>query len=252
VVGRGILPVYALLTAGILAGCAGSVSPPVTSGPATRELPRDASHPVMYVALGDSTVHGAGATSPANNYVSRLGQRLRSVYSAARLVNLGVNGASAADVLSSQLPRLVALRPDLVTLSVGPNDITRERTAQQYERDIEAILRTLSDRTWAVVVVNLIPDLTVTPRFKGHTKEAALGQMVLRFNEVLVRQAGAHSVEVVDLYEPSRREVPRHPELISADGYHPSDYGYSRWAALMWQGIEARIPRATLPRGPAS
>ena len=184
--------------------------------------------------------------------MSRLGQRLRSVYSSARLVNLGVNGATAADVLSSQLPRLVALRPDLVTLSVGPNDITRERTAQQYERDIETILRTLSDRTSAVVVVNLIPDLTATPRFRGHAKEAAVGQMVLRFNEVLVRQAGAHSVEVVDLYEPSRREVPRHPELISADGYHPSDYGYSRWAALMWQGIEARIPRATLPRGPTS
>jgi len=245
-------PVCTFLISGILAGCAGSVTPPATAGPAVRELPRDPSHPVLYVALGDSTVHGAGATSPANHYVSRLGQRLRSVYPAARLVNLGVNGATAADVVSSQLPRLVALRPDLVTLSVGPNDITRERTAQQYERDIATILGTLSDRTRAVVVVNLIPDLTVTPRFRGHAKEAAVGQMVLRFNEVLVRQAGAHHAEVVDLYEPSRREVPRHPELISADGYHPSDYGYSRWAALMWQGIEARIPRATLPRGPAS
>jgi len=245
-------PVRAFLMAGILAGCAGSVTPPVTSGPAARELPRDPSHPVLYVALGDSTVHGAGATSPANHYVSRLGQRLRSVYPAARLVNLGVNGATAADVVSSQLPRLVALRPDLVTLSVGPNDITRERTAQQYERDIATILGTLSDRTRAVVVVNLIPDLTVTPRFRGHAKEAAVGQMVLRFNEVLVRQAGAHHAEVVDLYAPSRREVPRHPELISADGYHPSDYGYSRWAALMWQGIEARIPRAMLQPGPGS
>ena len=245
-------PVRAFLMAGILAGCAGSVTPPVTSALATRELSRDATHPVMYVALGDSTVHGMGATSPPNNYVSRLAERLRSVYSAARLVNLGVNGATAADVVSSQLPRLVALRPDLVTLSVGPNDITRERTAQQYERDIESILRTLSDRTTAVVVVNLIPDLTVTPRFRGHAEEAAVGQMVLRFNEALVRQAGAHHVGVVDLYEPSRREVPRHPELISADGYHPSEYGYSRWAALMWQRIEARIPRATLPRGPGS
>ena len=251
-VGRGILPVYALLTAGILAGCAGSVTSPATSGSATRELPRDATYPVMYVALGDSTVHGEGATNRATNYVSRLGQRLRLVYSAARLLNLGVNGATAADVALSQLPRLVALRPDLVTLSVGPNDITRKRTAQQYERDIETILQTLSDRTRAVVVVNLIPDLTVTPRFKGHDKEAAVGQMVLRFNEVLRRQAGAHGVEVVDLYEPSQREVPRHPELISVDGYHPSDYGYARWAALMWQGIAARIPRATLPRGPAS
>jgi len=241
-----------LTAAAILAGCGGVATDPVTSGPAARELPQDATHPVLYVALGDSTVHGVGATSPAANYVSRLGERLRSVYPAARFVNLGVGGATAADVVKAQLPRALTLRPDLVTLSVGPNDITRERTAQPYERDIETILRTVTDRTRAVVVVNLIPDMTVTPRFKGRDNEAAVGQKVLRLNHALIRYANAYGVEAVDLYEASRREVPGHPELLSADGYHPSDYGYARWAALMWRGVEARIPRALLRSGPAS
>jgi lysophospholipase L1-like esterase len=31
------------------------------------------------------------------------------------------------------------------------------------------------------------------------------------------------------------------PELIGADGYHPSDEGYARWAELMWAAIEGRI-----------
>jgi lysophospholipase L1-like esterase len=47
----------------------------------------------------------------------------------------------------------------------------------------------------------------------------------------------------VDLYSASRQEVPRRPELIGADGYHPSDEGYARWAELMWAAIEGRIAR---------
>ena len=46
---------------------------------------------------------------------------------------------------------------------------------------------------------------------------------------------------LVDLYGPSREEVPQHPELISLDGYHPSDAGYARWAELVWAEVERRI-----------
>jgi len=63
----------------------------------------------------------------------------------------------------------------------------------------------------------------------------------MRFNDALRGQATAIGAEVVDLYEVSREEVPRRPELVGSDGYHPSDVGYERWAELMWQGIERRI-----------
>lgn len=232
-----------LLTAGILIGGAGVVTYAFVPRKAVRQLPPDNTRPVKYVALGDSTVYGVGAGSPANNYVSRLYERLRSVYPRARLVNLGVSGATAADVLEAQLGRAAALRPDLVTLSIGPNDITRGRDVQQYEQDIQTILQRLTRQTTAVVVLNLIPDLTVTPRFRGKESAAAVGQRVLLFNEALSRQARAYTAEVVDLYTPSQQEVLRHPELIATDGYHPSDQGYARWAELMWQGVEARIQR---------
>jgi lysophospholipase L1-like esterase len=48
-------------------------------------------------------------------------------------------------------------------------------------------------------------------------------------------------VEIVDLYLPSRDEVPRHAALLGKDGYHPSDAGYARWAELMWERIEPRL-----------
>jgi lysophospholipase L1-like esterase len=104
-----------------------------------RMLPRDRDVAVLYVALGDSTVAGLGASSPQTNYVSRLYARLREVYPRAQVTNLGVSGATSADVVRDQLPRTVALQPHLVTLSIGPNDITQGKDVEQYERNVEMI-----------------------------------------------------------------------------------------------------------------
>jgi lysophospholipase L1-like esterase len=68
-----------------------------------------------------------------------------------------------------------------------------------------------------------------------------VGGLTVRFNEALARAARSYGVEVVDLYAASRAEIPRRPELIAADGYHPSDQGYARWAELLWAGIERRL-----------
>ena len=67
-----------------------------------------------------------------------------------------------------------------------------------YARDIDAILR-IHVRRRAVVVVNLIPDLTVTPRFRGEEIEAQVRKRVVAFNEILALQARGYGAEVVDL-----------------------------------------------------
>ncbi len=206
-----------------------------------RTLPADRSAAVLYVALGDSTVEGVGATIPDRNYVSRLHERLRAVYPSARVVNLGAGGATSADVLLRQLDRAIGLRPHLVTLSIGPNDITTRVPVATYEMNLETILGRLRYETSAVAVVNLIPDLAVTPRFSRSRLREAVGRQTIVFNEALERKGWAHGAELVNLYAASQREVPLQPELISSDGYHPSDTGYARWAELVWTGVEARI-----------
>jgi lysophospholipase L1-like esterase len=206
-----------------------------------RWLPADRGAAVVYVALGDSTVEGIGATASVTNYVSRLHRRLAAIYPRASVVNLGVGGATSADVVTRQLDGAVALAPTLVTLSIGPNDITGGIGVETYERNVKTILRRLTGETSAVVVANLLPDLAVTPRFRATPDRDAVGAQTVRFNEALRRQARAFDAELVDLYGPSREEVPLHPDLIAHDGYHPSDAGYERWAELVWKVIERRI-----------
>lgn len=210
--------------------------------PRDRMLPSGRQAALRYVALGDSTVEGIGSTGPGRHYVGRLYERLRSVYPNAELANLGVGGATAADVLAFQLPNALERQPDLVTLSVGPNDITQGRDADQYEQDLAAIFERLRADTRAVVVVNLMPDLGLSPAF-GSDEQAFLSELTPRFNQVLERQARRFDVRVVDLYAQSRLEVPYHPELFSSDLYHPSDAGYARWAEYMWAGIATAIGR---------
>lgn len=224
-----------VIAAVLISGCAW------TSGP--RMLRADRTAPLVYVALGDSTVEGIGATTASAHYVARLAERLRAVYPHTRATNLGVAGATSGDVVATQLEQAIALAPDLVTLSIGPNDITGRVSVREYERHVDAIFTRLRTQTTAVVVVNLLPDLAVTPRFRRDPAREAVGRLSIEFNEALSRRAREHGVEVVDLYGPSRSEVMARPELIASDGYHPSDLGYARWAELLWAGIERRIPR---------
>ena len=209
--------------------------PLVACSSSPRTLPTDRSAALEYVALGDSTVEGVGASAADRTYVARLHARLRANYPKARFDNLGVSGARSADVVATQLDRAIGLRPDLITLSVGPNDITAGVAVGAYERNMDVILRRLSEETSAVVVVNLVPDLTVTPRFKS--AGFVMGRRASEFNAAIVKTAKRHGARIVDLYAASRAEVPKHPELVSDDGYHPSDLGYARWAELMWAAL---------------
>jgi acyl-CoA thioesterase I len=209
---------------------------------APRQLPPSGTRNLVYVALGDSSVEGIGATSPETNYPSRIAARLRVLYPETRLENLGVAGAVASGVVANQLDRALALQPALVTLSIGPNDVTTGVPAAEYARNVESILRALHDRTSAVVVVNLLPDLAITPRFAGSPRRDEIGRRAEELNRILTTAARRWNAEIVDLHSYSRAEVPRRPELVADDGYHPSDAGYARWAELMWQGIAHRLP----------
>jgi len=233
------------LVVGVLTAAVAGAWQPAESAP---RLPADRNAPITYVALGDSTVEGVGATAPGRTYVARLFAELRAVYPSARVENLGKGGATSADVVTRQLPRALAARPDLVTLSVGPNDITTRQAVEQYERNLATIFAALREQTSAVVVVSLIPDLGITPRFRDTPERDAVARQSVVFNEALRRRARSGGAVLVDLYTASRREVPRHPELVGRDGYHPSDLGYARWAELTWQVVQQRIDgRADAP-----
>jgi acyl-CoA thioesterase-1 len=205
-----------------------------------RSLPADRRLPLAYVALGDSTVYGLGASSSSRNYVSRVFAHLRIEYPAATLVNRGTCMATAAEVLARQLPDTILDRPDVVTLSVGPNDLRQGHSPQEFARRVEVILERIDRETRATVIVNRLPDMAFCPRFR-EPERSMVAALTRHYNHALQHVTDSFGIDLVDI------GIAEHPEaerqrFFCDDGYHPSDDGYAAWATAIWASLRRHVP----------
>ncbi|MEO8273909.1 MAG: SGNH/GDSL hydrolase family protein, partial [Chloroflexota bacterium] len=117
---------------------------------------------LRYVALGDSYTIG---TSVAE--VERWPNQLVAALPELQLelvANLGVNGFTSRDLIDVELPELTRLRPDLVTVLIGVNDVVQRVPASTYRTNVERILDTVVAQVGAArCLVVTTPDYTVTP-----------------------------------------------------------------------------------------
>lgn len=186
----------------------------------------------VYVAMGDSTVEGIGATAPHRSYTGLLYSSIKEKKKKSSYHNLGVKGATVSDVINGQLQKALALKPDLITLSIGANDIRTRTNKKKFEKDLTFLLTELHNRTNAEILVNTIPDLSLTPAIPRFLKSYSK-YMAKRFNTVIVNVGEELSIPIVDLYNYSRSIIRQFPEAIAGDGFHPSDFGYAIWANTM-------------------
>jgi len=95
-----------------------------------------------FAALGDSFTEGlgdpyGGGTGGYRGWADRFAERLAADQPGLRYANLAVRGRLAGDVAADQVPRAVAMAPDLVSIAAGGNDLLRPRS------DPDAIAETL-------------------------------------------------------------------------------------------------------------
>jgi lysophospholipase L1-like esterase len=204
----------------------------------TSETPMTTTGPIVYVALGDSTGAGVGASD--GGYVARLFKRLEERRPQSKLSNLCVSGSTTADVVRNQLERGVALNPDLVTIGIGINDIGHGLTLEQFSKNFDQILSTLKEKTHATIVVTNLPDISSAPRIPNSMRSQYQRQ-IDEFCKRLEEIASKHGVTIFDIYTITKQELPAHPEYFSADGFHPSDAGYELWATQMWPTLAQAI-----------
>ena len=195
--------------------------------------------PVLYAALGDSTGAGVGARQ-GGGYVARLFERIERARPGSRLVNLSVSGATTEHVLSQQVGRLAeGGTPSLVTLGIGINDVQR-LMLEEYERNLDRIVRRVRAATAAPFVLTNIPDITCSPVVPEFMRDEAR-KRIDAFNAALDRVAASHSLTLVDVYTRSRELLPARPDFFCSDLFHPSDEGYQFWADEMWPAVEQAI-----------
>lgn len=223
--------IIGLLVAGAITACAAGGTRDGAS-PATGE------ERVRYVALGDSYTIGT-SVSEAERWPNQLAARVGEI----ELVgNLGVNGFTSADLIASELPHLDEMRPDLVTVLIGVNDVVQGATDAEYAANVAVILDDLAGRLRPDRVVCVAtPDYTLTPRGGDYGDPHLQSDRIVRINAILREACELRGIMFVpDIFEISQR-AGDDPELVAEDGLHPSGKQYRRWVEAIAPVLEALL-----------
>jgi acyl-CoA thioesterase I len=196
-----------------------------SDAPAARAFSRTAlrlqrGQPVTIVAIGSSSTAGAGASSEAASYPGRLEALLKQRFPgrAVRVLNRGVNGEEAADMLARFDRDVIAEHPDLVLWQVGTNTVLRHPSIGATA----ALIRSGIARLKAVADVVLI-DPQYAPKVIARP---AASHMV----DLIAAEAQSGGAGVFHRFALMRdwHETQRLPfaAFIIPDGLHMNDWAY--------------------------
>jgi acyl-CoA thioesterase-1 len=203
--------------------------------------------PVTIVAVGSSSTAGAGASSPASSYPSRLQAYLSDKFPRQKftVINRGVNGEEITEILRRLDTTVLSEKPDLVLWQLGTNAVLRDHPLDQGASIREGINRIR--QAGADVVL-------IDPQFAPKViAKVQCGDMV----NLIGATAKQEAVPLFQRYELMRhwRDVGRMPfeQFISADGLHLNDWSYDCWAKGLANAIAEAATRpvasaAAIPR----
>lgn len=188
---------------------------------------------LRYTVLGDSLSAGTGATSPSSTFPHLLAEHLSNArLGTVTVTTLATPGATTADVLRTQLPKLNYTQPNLVTLLVGINDLHNHVSLNTFKQNLIVILNELS-RHNAQVQVLTIPYLG-SPRIARPPYRMYFDWQTKRYNRVITEVVNNSTASLVDLYTLTHAIEAAEPAYYSPDGFHPSDLGYTFWANSLY------------------
>ncbi len=169
-----------------------------------RGAPDEPGHPEMldlpwsrFVAIGDSFTEGVGdpeADSPGGlrGWADRFAEVLSSYSEDFAYANLAVRGKLIRQITDEQLSPALDLRPDLVSVCAGGNDVIRPGSdPDAVAKQLEFVLRKLRE-TGATVLVFTGVDVAFQPVFRSIRGKVAI------YNENVRKVAQRHDCIVVD------------------------------------------------------
>jgi lysophospholipase L1-like esterase len=191
-----------------------------------------------YVALGDSFTEGVGDPDPdrpnlVRGWADRVAEVLGSHDPEFRYANLAIRGRKLPAVLAEQVEPAIALRPDLVSVYAGGNDIMRPKV------DLDALVT-----TYATALARVRACGAHLVLFTGFDLGWApvLGRLrgrVAVYNELVREVADDLDATVVDFW---RMREYRDPRLWAVDRIHMSALGHQHMAAQVLDALD--VPHA--------
>jgi acyl-CoA thioesterase I len=180
---------------------------------------------LKYIAAGDSTGVGYGASDETKTYTYQVAQFLAKNHTV-EYRNISVVGAKTEDVLQNQISQIIAYQPDIITISIGPNDATHLVSENKIISNYKNIIAQLEQGTKAKIYITDIAnfkDASVLPWFYYYLLEyrsSYINPKILALEDTRTK--------IVDIHNFGWANYNR-PKTYAADNFHPNDLGYQNW-----------------------
>ena len=195
---------------------------------------------VKIIAIGSSSTAGAGASSPSASYPARLEADLKTRFPGTDItvINRGVNGEIAPQMLARFDTEVIPEKPDLVLWQVGSNSVLREDPINPTADVIRDGVKRLRAAGVDVVLINLQYSQKILAKrdFEGMVHLIDVAAKELNVN-VFRRFSVMQHWHVT-------RELP-FDTFVTADGIHMNDWGYDCWAKLLGGAVAEASTRPT-------
>jgi acyl-CoA thioesterase-1 len=189
------------------------------------------SAPLTYVVMGDSTAVGQGG-----DYEKGIALSTAHLLAERHLVtfqNVSISGARLRDVQRQQVPRAIALKPDVVLVSVGANDVTHLTSLHTVQVTINTIIDSLRTANPNVkIVLTGAPQMGSVPRFPEPVASIARAR-TNSVNSEFEKMAAEKHVTFGYIARDTGPIFDGHPELFAADKFHPTTAGYQVWIPVL-------------------
>jgi lysophospholipase L1-like esterase len=197
-----------------------------------------------FVAIGDSFTEGLGDPDPLNpgawrGWADRVAEALaRHTADDADLTyaNLAIRGKLLGEIVAEQLPEGLTLRPDLVAISGGGNDLLRPGVAVDAIGELldEAVARLRDDAIEVIMFTGADPvESPVIRRLRGR---------IAAYNEYVHSIAAARGAHVVDLWS---MPILCDWRMWGADRLHMSPAGHRRVALAVLETLGLPVDETT-------
>jgi lysophospholipase L1-like esterase len=215
-----------------------------------RPLARTAQHiaaraPIKIVAIGSSSTAGAGASSAAATYPSRLLFELSRLLpdDLITVVNRGINGEEISQMLARLPAQVLQQNPDLVLWQLGTNAVLRDHPLAPPASLLREGLRQLKAAYADVILIDpqFAPKVLAKPEIE---------QMI----DLIATASQREHVDLFRRFAIMRHwhEIARMPfeAFLSADQLHMNDWSYGCFAKLLANSIIDAASPATVGSNP--
>lgn len=203
--------------------------------------------PSVYVAVGASETTGTGSDQPLRDGYTYVLHR-NALPEGAVLVNMGIPRATVAQALNEEMNQALSVKPNVVTVWLNVNDLVRGVAVDDYERQLDTLVKGLrAGGSVRVLVANTpildtLPAFTAGRLFPSPVSADEVRKLVNAYNGAIARVVDREGALLVDLHA-----LPVDSNLVSRDGIYPNTAGHAAIAAAF-----ADVLKRSGPLGPSN